>query len=80
MRRSASSSVITAVVTHAPEKVIQTRPSEPWPCRVTITVACSPSGVEIGNAALNVSYGVLTAGLVQPGRRSFRRRRAKVAL
>jgi hypothetical protein len=64
---------------------------------VTITVACSPSGVEVGNAALNVSYGVLTADrrtavcsawlvmilaadLVQPGRRSFPRLRAKVAL
>lgn len=58
--RSASSSVITAVVAHAPENVIHTRPSEPWPCRVTITVAGFPSGVDVGNTALNISYGVLT--------------------
>jgi hypothetical protein len=52
-------SVITAVVTHAPENVTHTRPSEPWPWRVTITVACSPLGVEVGSVALNVSCGVL---------------------
>lgn len=49
------------MVTHPPENVTHTRPLEPKPCRVTITVARSPSGVKAGNVALNISSGVLTA-------------------
>jgi hypothetical protein len=60
MNCAASSLVITAVVTQAPENVIHTRPVEPWPWRVMMSVAGSPSGVQVGSVPLNVSYGVLT--------------------
>ncbi len=60
MNRSASSSVSTAVVTRAPKNVIHTRALDPKPCRVTMRVTRSPSGVVIGSVALNVSSGVLT--------------------
>jgi hypothetical protein len=47
--------------------VIHTRPLESKPCRVTIIAARSPSGVQTGNAARNVSSGVLTTYLRETG-------------
>ncbi|MGH3699323.1 MAG: SDR family oxidoreductase [Pseudonocardiaceae bacterium] len=55
----ASPSVIATVVRIAPQKVSQTRPAVPEPCRVTITVLSWPSGVRPGNTARYTSAGVL---------------------
>jgi hypothetical protein len=53
----------------APENVIHTRPWEPWPRRVMITVAGFPSGVVTGSAALKQQGSRCSDRSSRPGHR-----------